>query len=390
MKRLLVFFDGTWNRPDDGNPVTNVVKLYRAALPQDASGVQQIAKYVVGIATEQPMSRWIFAKGAAGIGVAERIQDGYKFLVENYAAGDEIHIFGFSRGAFQARSLGGLITHCGILRAEHAAHIANAWAAYQGARTNGGEAKVLAMRELGTYPARIRCIGVWDTVGNLGIPLAPKIIDARELTFHDTTLSSLVDVGLHALAIDEPRGPFSPTLWTRKRGAALPNGQIIEQVWFPGCHANVGGGYPDTGLSDISLRWMAERATAATGIAFDHAALAQGSVPDALAEQVSPTSDGVFRVSGVLPYVRLIKQNKRGLSPWRRAIVGSWRSNLLAAGEEPVNESIHASATDRYGQRVRLRCGNTIGMIVYRPRNLRAALGLSRWRRRKHSLPQGM
>ncbi len=388
MKRLLVFFDGTWNRPDDGAPITNVVKLYRAVLPHDAAGVPQIARYVVGIATENPTGRWTFAKGATGIGVAERIQDGYKFLVETYAPGDEVHIFGFSRGAFQARSLGGLITHCGILRVENSARIDAAWQAYQGAKTKGGDAKLLAIRELGTYPARIRCIGVWDTVGNLGIPLAPKIIDPRELTFHNTELSALVDVGLHALSIDEPRGAFSPTLWTRKVGAALPEGQHIEQVWFPGSHANVGGGYADSGLSDISLRWMAERAEATAGAAFDHAALARQSAPDALAEQTSPTSDGLFRVSGVLPYVRLLKQDRRGLSPWRRAVLGSWRSSLLATGDEPVNESIHQSAIDRYGKRVRLRLGETVGSQIYQPRNLKAALGIRRWRRRRK--PQGM
>lgn len=387
MKRLLVFFDGTWNRPDDGSPSTNVVKLHRAVPPHDAQGVRQLAHYIVGIATANPNGRWTFAEGAAGIGVAERIQEGYKFLVENYEAGDEIYLFGFSRGAFQARSLGGLITHCGLLRRENVGQLDAAWIAYQEAGSTAGAEKLAAVRNLGSHPVRIRCIGVWDTVGNLGIPLAPKFIDSRELNFHSTELSPLVDVGLHALSIDEPRGPFSPTLWTLPHGQSLPAGQHIEQVWFPGCHANVGGGYPDTGLSDIALLWMAERVVATTGVTLDLTALRHAISPDPLAEQVSPTSDRLFRVSRILPYVRLIKQKRNGLSPWRRAMIGTWRSSALPPGQHPVNEAIHESAVARYGQRVRLRIGNEIGSMIYRPRNLKAALGIKRWRRQK---PQGM
>lgn len=383
MKRLLVFFDGTWNRPDDGSPVTNVVKLHRAVPPHDAQGVRQLARYVVGIATENPGGRWTFAEGAAGIGVAERIQEGYKFLVENYEAGDEIYLFGFSRGAFQARSLGGLITYCGILRRENVGHVGSAWAAYQAAKEPAGPGRLAAVHTLGLHPVRIRCIGVWDTVGNLGIPFAPKAIDTRELDFHSTELSPLVDIGLHALSIDEPRGPFSPTLWTTTDGQSLPPGQRVEQVWFPGCHANVGGGYPDSGLSDISLLWMAERVTAMTGAALDITALRKATAPNPLAEQVSPTSDRIFRVSRLLPFVRLIKQQRSGLSPWRRAVIGTWRSSALPPGRRPVNESIHDSAIARFGKRIIQRIGDETSTIVYKPRNLKAALGIKGWGRKQ-------
>ncbi len=178
MKRLLVFFDGTWNTADGRDAITNVVKLHRAVLPEDAAGVRQMARYVVGIATEDSYGRWKFAVGAAGVGVAERIQEGYEFLVENYEPGDEIFLFGFSRGAFQARSLGGMIALCGILRGEHKARGGEAWAAYQGAKSKSGQAKIREVRALAHHPVRIRCIGVWDTVGNLGIPLAPRIFDS--------------------------------------------------------------------------------------------------------------------------------------------------------------------------------------------------------------------
>ena len=214
-------------------------------------------------------------------------------------------------------------------------------------------------------------MGVWDTVGNLGIPIIPKFADRRELTFHNTHLSPYVDVGLHALSIDEPRKSFSPTFWTKRAETALPEGQIIEQVWFPGCHANVGGGFKDSGLSDISLLWMAERAMATTGVAFDRGLLRQTTKPDPLAEAVQPTSDPIFRVNQVLPYVRLLHQNVRGIAPWRRAIAGTWRSSKVPTGEEVVNETIHPSALARYHHRVKVRRGDDVKAVLYKPRQLK-------------------
>ena len=372
MQRLLCFFDGTWNRPDAQDEQTNVVKLYRAVLERAPDGIAQITHYEFGIASEASYGRFTFAAGAIGDGVAERIQAGYRFLVENYRPGDEIYIFGFSRGAFQARALGGLIDHCGILAPEHAGRIAEAWSSYQDARYTSDAERVAGLHAAGHCPVRIRLIGVWETVGNLGIPIVPKFADKRELTFHNTRLSPHVDIGLHALSIDEPRKSFSPTFWTKPAEATLPEGQIIEQVWFPGCHANVGGGYKDSGLSDISLLWMAERVTALTGVAFDFGLLRQTAHPDPLAEAVQPTSDPLFRVSQILPYVRLLHQDVRGIATLRRWIAGTWRASKVPASEEVVNEAIHPSATARYHRRVKLRRGSEVKAVLYKPRQLKA------------------
>ena len=146
MRRLLCFFDGTWNRPDDKDEQTNVIKLYRSVLDRGPDGVAQLAHYEFGIASEARYGRFKFAAGAIGDGVAERIHAGYQFLVENYRPGDEIYIFGFSRGAFQARSLGGLIDHCGILAAENAGRIADAWASYQAARRTSDAPRMAGLR----------------------------------------------------------------------------------------------------------------------------------------------------------------------------------------------------------------------------------------------------
>jgi uncharacterized protein (DUF2235 family) len=374
MKRLVCFFDGTWNRPDDV-VVTNVVKLQRAILASDAAGRAQLVHYETGIATEADLGQLAFAVGAIGLGVGERIRGGYRFLCENYEEGDEIFLVGFSRGAFEARSLAGIVALVGIAGAAAPETVDRVWAYYEQSKLAEVPAELEALRAVARYPVRIKCVAVWDTVGNLGIPLLGTGMIRELLGFRDTQLSPLVEVGLHALAIDEPRGPFRPTLWTAKRGAEPPKGQLIEQVWFPGSHGNVGGGHEDCALSDIALLWMAERLTQATSLAVDLEHLRRTTKPDPLGEQVSPTSDGVYRVSYLLPYVRLIKQNRKGIRALRRALVGSWRSSELVGDEAPVNESVHPSAIARFGKRVPHRRGAVLSRIKYRPRNLSVVLG---------------
>jgi uncharacterized protein (DUF2235 family) len=373
VKRLVCFFDGTWNKPEDADP-TNVVKLQRVIPPVDGGGIAQVVHYELGIATEAALGDLTFAVGAIGFGVGSRIQGGYRFLCENYEDGDEIYLVGFSRGAFEARSLAGLIALAGIARsaAPEASH--EVWDCYESNKLARNPARVKALRAAAHFPVRIKCVAVWDTIGNLGIPFVRKSLIKELLAFHDTKLAPTVDVGLHALSIDEPRGPFSPTLWTLKKGTALPPGQIVEQVWFPGCHANIGGGYKNCALSDIALLWMAERLTQTTGLAVGLERLRATTKPDPLGQQVSPTSDGVYRVSYLLPFVRLIKQNRKGISALRRAFLGSWRTSALPAGEVPVNESINESALARLGKRVPQRRGEALSEITYRPRTLAVAL----------------
>jgi uncharacterized protein (DUF2235 family) len=374
MKRIVCFFDGTWNSADNQDELTNVVRLCRAVPEVARDGVRQIAHYIVGIATESSFGDFKFAAGAIGYGIADRIKKGYALIAEAYEPGDEIYAFGFSRGAYEARSLAGIIALVGVLKPENAGRIDEAWEGY---RTHGGRPdspEVARLRELAHWPARLKLIGVWDTVGNLGIPFGPRTRIGQAFAFHSTTLSPHVEVGLHALAIDEPRGTHSPTLWTAGAGSAMPAGQIVEQVWFPGSHADVGGGWKDTALSDISLQWMAERACATTPLDLDLVALRRNSRADPLGEQVLPTWDTLFRVANWIPYVRLIHQDRRGISPWRRSVIGTWRTNALPPGEIGVNESIHASAVERFGKRGPVRYGETVKRRVYRPRPLARAL----------------
>ena len=281
---------------------------------RDAQGVRQLAHYVVGIATED-LGRLTFTVGAIGFGVGDRMQRGYKFLCENYEDGDEIYVIGFSRGAFQARSLAGLVALAGIARSAAPETVAAVWDCYEQNKLYPDAKRLEALRAGASYPVRIKCVGVWDTVGNLGIPFVRKGLIKELLGFHDTELSPLVDVGLHALAIDEPRGPFEPTLWTLKRARRYPRARSSSRSGSRARTPTSAAAFKDSRLSDIALLWMAERMTQTTSLAIDLAGLRKSTKPDPLGELVSPTSDGVYRVSHIFPFVRLIKQNREGISP---------------------------------------------------------------------------
>src|SRR5262249_39053508 len=178
--------------------------------------------------------------------------------------GDEIYLFGFSRGAFEARTLAELIAVVGLLRNDSLERVGQAWRHYRRYRDRPQHAKLSRLLQATHFPVPIRCVGVWDTVGTLGFPFLHHGRGSRI-----STLPTNVEIGLHALAIDEPRGAYRPMLWTRRRDAASPGSQVIEQAWFPGSHVDVGGGGAAHALSDAALLWMAERVAGITGLALD-------------------------------------------------------------------------------------------------------------------------
>ncbi|HUS97999.1 MAG TPA: DUF2235 domain-containing protein, partial [Hyphomicrobiaceae bacterium] len=373
MKRLIGCLDGTWNSNAAGAVLTNVAKLHHAVAASDAQGVEQVALYISGIASSEGEVAQ-FLKGAAGYGSLDRIKEAYEKLAAHYEPGDEIFLFGFSRGAYEARSLAALIDVAGLPKKGAAFSYDDAWAAYRKPEALRREAELAALRETTHFPVRIKCVGVWDTVGNIGNPFISGGPISRMFDFHNREMPTSVEVGLHALSIDEIRGPFRPTLWTIPRDGELPAHQHIEQVWFAGSHADVGGGYPETELSDITLLWMAERASAKTGVAFDMEELKRTTRPDALGPQHGVAFGAIFKWSGRLPYVRLIKQNVRGISGWRRWLIGAWRSGKVPRREVPVNEVVHNSVLRRYGQRIVEFGEDQSKIITYRPRNLTAAM----------------
>lgn len=317
-KRLVICCDGTWNTPDqmrDGQPTpTNVAKVALSVASRDGAGQEQRTFYHCGVGTR----RWDRIRGGVfGFGLSRDVRDTYRFVVENYEPGDELFFFGFSRGAYTARSTVGFIRNCGILRRDQVGRIGEAYALYRGraSRSRPRSIESQLFRRSHSFETRIRFVGVWDTVGALGIPLSGlRLINVlnRRWQFHDTTLSSTVDAAFHALAIDEYRGPFRPAVWSQSDQA---EGQRLEQVWLSGAHSDIGGGYPDPALSEIALLWMVDRARSC-GLVFEPEAFRQLEPgADALrhtGRYVAPDALGGLHDSRT-GFYRLLRRHRREL-----------------------------------------------------------------------------
>ncbi len=298
MKRLVICCDGTWQRLYAG-ALTNVALTARAIAPRDAKGVPQIVYYSVGVgASLGGMSLW---QGMTGADLDDHLLDAYLFLNLNYEPGDQLYFFGFSRGAYTVRTLAGLVRKCGILRRAHVDKARAALDLYRnrdlGADTPDAEkfraAHAIAWPKLAmpftTPPVdlRIRFLGVWDTVGALGIPrVLPINLGLNErYQFHDTTLSRSVEFARHAVATDERRAAFTPTLWSNVASFNAPNApERVIQAWFPGDHGGVGGDDFSRGLSNCALMWVVEGAETA-GLTF---AREPGSVLSSALAEIDP------------------------------------------------------------------------------------------------------
>lgn len=256
MKRIVICADGTWNRPEEDlskDFPTNVLKIARAIKPVATGDISQQVFYDWGIGSYHNQA----IAGATGNGLHKNILDNYRYIVQNYAPGDELYFFGFSRGSYTIRCLCGLINNCGILKRPDASLIQTAFDHYKKpgpAHAPEGE-KSLEFRELYAHKSRsIKFVGVWDTVGAMGIPISFLGLFKDRDEFYDTKIGKNVSIARHALAIDEHRSDFEPTVW-------IPQPAMdIQQVWFSGAHSNIGGSYKadkDGGLlSDIPLNWM--------------------------------------------------------------------------------------------------------------------------------------
>jgi uncharacterized protein (DUF2235 family) len=249
--------------------------------------------------------------GAFGWGIKRKILDAYRFLIINYEPGDELFFFGFSRGAYTVRSTFGLIRNSGLLKPEFAYKLKDAYALYRrrddASHPDAVESE-LFRRSYSAEP-RAKFIGVWDTVGALGLPVGGLLqFVNKRWSFHDMTLSSWVDNAFQALAIDERRKPFQPSIWDQ---SLKPSGQVLEQVWFAGAHSNAGGSYPQTGLSDVTLLWMIAKAEAC-GLAIDHNCMATVNSPQPDPFGMLYNSQTVwYKIAGLGDYVRPIGQRSK-------------------------------------------------------------------------------
>ncbi|MFC5065882.1 DUF2235 domain-containing protein [Actinomycetospora atypica] len=269
MRRLVVCCDGTWDTPTDR---TNVSLFAEALVHDDA----QVVRYLPGVgATGDPVSRLV--QGAVGLGLNARVREAYTWLAETWRPGDEIVLVGFSRGAYTVRSLAGMLAATGLVAFAPGSSRRARNAVVRRVFLDGYQ-RGLPLPDLPYAPgfgpddeAPIAFLGVWDTVGALGIPrtfgLLSTLVSRRLQGFHDLRLAPDVRHARQALALDERRGAFVPAVWTRADDSAVDARGSFVQLWFPGVHGDVGGsGDRPRDLSDISLRWMADEATAAVGL----------------------------------------------------------------------------------------------------------------------------
>lgn len=273
--RLILCFDGTWDRPDNKSDAaerveSNVCRFHESVVSGNipADGSFQNKWYDTGVGTN-----WYdrIAGGAFGFGLDQKIQDGYQWLIENYPDPDpgnfEVFVLGFSRGAYTARSLVGMIRNVGLLSPANLHRMSDAYRLYRQRDDSADTDQAEAFRARYSRTIAIKFLGVWDTVGALGIPLpALQWLNAKEYAFHDTELSSIVLNAAHAVAVDEHRIDYKVSLWDPVAKA----GQTVEQRWFLGAHADVGGGYSGRHLSDITLAWM-QKMSASAGLVIDPA-----------------------------------------------------------------------------------------------------------------------
>jgi len=275
MKRLIVCCDGTWNNPgqeENGIPApTNVFKIHNAIVDSDG-GIDQLRYYHPGVGGEEIGKMAEILGGLLGAGIDRHICSAYQWLATEYAPGDEIYLYGFSRGAFTVRSLCAFLGK-GLLDLREVPS-AEGWsrvhAAYEKGYRIDGSTKSDWARDWKFHhdgqAAPVHFLGVWDTVGALGVPDDFEILNLFDRPsrwrFHDMELGAHVRTGRHAMAMDDMRSSFTVARWSNRHehpGA--------KEIWFPGVHSDVGGGYADNSLSDGALRWMIEESKAA-GLVF--------------------------------------------------------------------------------------------------------------------------
>ncbi|MEA2344289.1 MAG: hypothetical protein QOF63_2458 [Thermoanaerobaculia bacterium] len=336
---IVICCDGTWNSADQEKKkvkvngeeveeicVTNVLKIACRLCKRTKNGEHQIVYYDQGVGTGNLADR--IGGGAFGDGLTANINDTYRFLIANYEPGDRIYIFGFSRGAYTARSIAGMIRRCGILRRDAVRQYPEARALYASG-TPATDPIAVKFREANAIEPEtpIQCIGVWDTVGALGIPLrAFGSANQKKFQFMDTGLSHVVKFAFHALAVDEHRHPFLPTLWETKPDID----QTVQQVWFAGAHSDVGGGYPEQGLSDLALDWMMDAAKTA-GLEVDAGVVAKLPTSPNPKQKVHNSKSAIYLFSGA---DRTVGGTKFGTEYFHKSIVERWRDGWADGTEK--------------------------------------------------------
>ncbi len=350
MKRLIICCDGTWQSARQKD-LTNIARIAMHAAHEDDQGVGQIVYYDSGVGATfeadddnllNKFGDWLDKKlgGAIGDGLEEKIFDAYRFLAFNYTPGDEIFIFGFSRGAYTARSLCGLIYASGLVKREKIGALGEAYRLYRDREVWPGHPKAVAFRQAHGESVPIAYLGCFDTVGMNGVPdviswLPIDRLFNRGHGFHDTFLNRDIQSARHACALDERRKAFPVTVMQASK--ACPPDQV-EERWFPGFHGGIGGGSPaDQAFSDTALDWVAQGAEAA-GMKFSHSLRAELK-SDPAADMVEPS--GLW---GLGEETRTVETGHDAMTPHPSAharyhAVPDWRPDLVRKIEDKFKRS---------------------------------------------------
>ncbi|KAJ7069408.1 hypothetical protein C8F01DRAFT_1015229 [Mycena amicta] len=278
-RTLVLCFDGT--SEEYNNYDTNAVKFFGLLKKDDWR--QQLCYYQPGVGTYfkpsmiSPLFDWCAKKldEAIAFYLNEHVMDGYQFLMQNYHDGDRICLFGFSRGAYTARALAGMLHKVGLLPRDNQEQVPFAFKMYK--KTSAAGLKLTAgYKRMFCQDVKIAFLGCWETVASVGLVMG------RTLPF--TAMNSSITTFRHALALDEHRVRFQPYLIEPKTSlAAHARETDALEVWFIGCHGDVGGGDEaddvQRTLADITLRWMVRCVfTAECGIRFELEALTRSQI----------------------------------------------------------------------------------------------------------------
>jgi uncharacterized protein (DUF2235 family) len=402
MKRIVFLLDGTWCDPAQGLTDSNIIRLESiiaqslidlssplSSVIQSTENTASASQLTRGFTTKDEVEHVVFYErgvgtgafdrfrgGALGQGLEQNVRRAYRSLSGSYQPGDQVFVFGFSRGAFTARSLVGFIAASGLLKPECCTPELEelAWRFYRtapGGRLPGVKAELVRH----VHPidqTTINCVGVFDTVGALGVPLHALWRANRErYEFHDVELSSIVKLNLHAIAIDEHRKPFEGAVWRRPKFKQLAS--HTEQVWFPGAHADIGGGYiPEErrqqqdllALDDIPLDWMLRRILHFfSKFPCDGKFLQPPSHDCALAPQHEPRH-GVYK---------LFRKAYRSIANQPIDSLGSVETEVGRDRHAwTIGEMVHVSALQRLGEKVHVGARETF----YAPKNLLSVLNV--------------
>jgi uncharacterized protein (DUF2235 family) len=330
MKRLCVFMDGTWNVPKHR---TNVSRLAELVAPADPAGVLQDQKYVVGVGTGMTDR----LRGAFGKGINDRVRRAYGWLAEKFSPRDQVYVFGFSRGALEARSLVGFLDRCGLSVKADVPIVAALFERYRRPDTAPNRSELASTaRQLtkderdfldGTRPVEVRFLGIWDTVRYLDIPYGRiRGFSRSENLFHEIMSTRSCRTIRQAIAIDEHRKPYRAEHFELNRQHA--SGTDIEQRWFAGDHCDVGGGHPGGMISNVPLRWMQQEAASA-GLHFKALQPLTGDEHSyTLHDTYRRFLGGAFRVASPR-YYRSIEMRKDIRNTIDASVFERWRDNRL-------------------------------------------------------------